>query len=254
MPKRKPRGSNQRIVSPIRKGATFERVDQGVDWSQAEPYVAIADGKVTAISRGWHGGTGIGVYITLDHPITVNGRTYDQVYYAELRPLVKVGQRVHAGEAVVAGGAGELGFAHNNGPVAPLTGGFGAGTQSSVAGHDFLDLAQGDKHVEIGTAPPVGNVRASAHEKLPRSQGGGIGFSALPPDLGGGGIGGDENTGGFGAQTSFMQEGAYGLTPYQAVDIWQQMAQQQSASPETRLLANNSADLIDNVPQILQGP
>jgi hypothetical protein len=253
MPRSRQRGSKQRIVSPIGKNAQYERVDQGVDWSQPEPYVAVADGKVTAISRGWHGGTGIGVYITLDHPITVNGRTYDQVYYAELRPLVRVGERVHAGQAVVAGGAGELGFAANNGPVAPLAGGFGAGTQSSVAGHDFLDLAQGDKNVQIGNASPIGRATASAHESLPRSQGGGIGFEQLPPDLGSG-VGGNEAAFGFGAQTSQDQEGAFGLTPYQVADVWQQMAGTQFASPETRQLANNAADLINNVPNLLAGP
>lgn len=233
-------------VSPVGKGASFERVDQGVDWSQAEPYVAVANGRVSAITRGWHGGTGIGVYITLDHPITVNGRTYSQVYYAELRPLVKVGQRVRAGQAVVAGGAGELGFASNNGPVAPLAGGFGAGTQASVAGHDFLDLAQGNKNVQIGVAAPTEHVTATYHEQK------GIGFQRLPPDLGG--AGGNEADQGFGAQTSFNQEGAFGLTPYQVVDVWQQLANQQTASPETRLIANNAADLVQNVPNILQGP
>lgn len=243
------RGPRRRggVVSPIGKNASFERVDQGVDWMQAEPYVAVANGRVTAITRGWHGGTGIGVYITLDHPITVNGRTYSQVYYAELRPLVKVGQRVRAGQPVVAGGAGELGFAANNGPVAPLTGGLGAGTQASVAGHDFLALATGGGHVNTGAAPPE-QATASFNER----RRGGADFQRLPPDLGGAGI--DETPSGFGAQTSFNQEGAFGLTPYQVVDVWQQLANQQSASPETRMLANNAADLVNNVPQLLQGP
>lgn len=206
--------------------------------------MAVGDGRVSAISRGWHGGTGIGVYITLDHPITVNGRTYSQVYYAELQPLVKVGQRVRAGEPVVAGGAGELGFASNNGPVAQLAGGFGAGTQASVAGHDFLDLAQGNKNVQIGVAAPVERVTASRNERA--------GFQRLPADLGGGS--GNEAAQGFGGQTSFDQEGASGLTPYQVVDVWQQLANQQSASPETRLLANNAASLVSNVPDLLKGP
>ena len=247
------RRPSPQFVSPVTKGATFERVDQGVDYMQSAPYVAVGDGVVTAITGGWHGGTGIGVYITLDHPITVNGRTYDQVYYAELRPLVKQGQRVKAGQAVAAGGAGELGFAHDNGPVAPLTGGFGAGTVPSVAGHDFLDLASGDKHVQIGTAAPIERATASFHDQVPRSQGGGIGFTDLPPV--------DDSQ--FGPQESINQQGAFGLTGlqnlqglsiFQAADVWQQLANEQNASPETRLLSANAQQLTSTSPDFLRAP
>lgn len=250
MPRNRRRPSRPGWVSPVGKGASFERIDQGVDWSQAAPYVAVANGRVSAISRGWHGGTGIGVYITLDKPITVNGRTYSQVYYAELQPLVRVGQRVRAGQPVAAGGAGELGFASNNGPVAPLAGGLGAGTQESVAGHDFLDLAQGNAHVQIGVAAPDQQATASYNEgrrqrQLPRSRGGGIGYDSLPPA--------NESTG-FGPEQSGQQEGAFGLNPYQVADVWQQIANQQFASPETRQIASNAASLMSNVPNLLQGP
>ena len=63
-----------------------------------------------------------------------------------------------------------------------------------------------------------------------------------------------EGSSDFGPQTSQNQEGAFGLTPYQVADVWSQMAGQQFASPETRQLANNASDLVDNVPDLLQGP
>ena len=246
MPRQRQQQSSPQFVSPISKGATFERVDQGVDYSQSAPYVAVGDGVVSAVTGGWHGGTGLGVYITLDHPITVNGRTYDQILYAELKPLVRQGERVKAGQAVAAGGAGELGFAHDNGPVAPLVGGLGAGTQQSVAGHDFLDLASGDKHVSIGTAADIQTATASHHEQqgIPRSKGGGIGFQDLPPA--------DDSA--LGPHESLNQEGAFGLSTFQAADIWQQLANEQAASPETRTLASNAQQLVSTTPDFLKAP
>ena len=58
---------------------------------------------------------------------------------------------------------------------------------------------------------------------------------------------------GFGGQTSFDQEGAFGLSPYQVADVWQQLATAQFASPETRTIASNAASLMSNVPDLLQG-
>ena len=248
MPRSRHRPSSPQWVSPVSKNVTFERVDQGVDYMQSTPYVAVGDGVVSAITGGWRGGTGLGVYITLDHPITVNGRTYDQVYYAELHPLVKQGQRVKMGQPIAAGGAGELGFAHDNGPVAPLVGGYGAGTKPSQAGHDFLDLASGHHLVlvQTGAAPDIQTATASFHEKqaIPRSEGGGIGFSDLPPV---------EDTS-LGPQESLTQEGAMGLSSFQASDIWQQLANEQNASPETRTLAANAQQLTSSSPDFLKVP
>lgn len=246
------------IVSPVGKNAQFARVDQGVDYSQNEPYVAIGSGTVYAIGHGFAGPAGqkgreFAVYIRLDHPITVNGRTYREVYYAETTPLVRVGQHVRAGQPVSAGGAAEIGFAHGAAPAAPLVGGLGAGTQSSVAGHDFLDVIQHDPHVQmsVGGIP----VTASQHQAngLDKQPGEGPGFGQVP-DI--------APPGEFGPQDENTQEGATGMTngpltlqgidPIQVTDIWQQLAQSPDASPETRLLADNGTRLTQNIPDILK--
>lgn len=122
--------------------SSFERIDQGVDWSSTKPYTAIGSGTVYAVTSGFAGGTGTAVYIQLDHPIKWNGQTFSQVYYAETTPLVAQGQRVQVGEPVTGPGAAELGFANGTAPAAPLVGGLGAGTQPSSQGNAFYDFVQ----------------------------------------------------------------------------------------------------------------
>lgn len=128
------------MISPVTANAAFARVDQGVDYYQRQPYLAVGDGKVYAITGGFAGGTGKAVYYELDTPVVVNGRSYKQLYVAETTPMVKVGQRVKEGQALSSGGSAELGFADGARPAAPLVGGLGAGTQATREGHDFLDF------------------------------------------------------------------------------------------------------------------
>jgi len=128
--------SKQGYTSPIIQNATFERIDQGVDYSQVEPYVALGAGIVERISTGWAGGTGKAVYVKLNNPITIGGRTYTGYYVAETNPLVQVGQKVRVGQEIASGGAAELGFLINGAPT-PLQGGLGAGTKPTQAGTDF---------------------------------------------------------------------------------------------------------------------
>jgi len=77
------------------------------------------------------------VYYQLDHPVTVDGRTYHQAYVAETNPLVQPGDKVKAGQPIAGGGGAELGFLINGQPP-PLVGGLGAGTQPTQGGKDFL--------------------------------------------------------------------------------------------------------------------
>ena len=128
------------MLSPVTSNAAFARVDQGVDYYQRQPYLAVAPGRVYAVTGGFAGGTGKAVYYELDTPVTVNGRSYKQLYVAETTPLVKVGQRVKEGTPLATGGSAELGFANGRTPAAPLVGGLGAGTQATREGHDFLDF------------------------------------------------------------------------------------------------------------------
>ena len=151
------------MASPFR-GGQFARVDQGVDWQEGSPYRSVGAGVVTRVApRSFAGGTGDAVYITLDHPVTVNGRTYRQVYYAEQSPLVHLGQRVAAGQPVMRGGGAELGFASGNAPAAALVGGLGRGTQQTTPGQDFLAFTRGGGS-SAGVAPPSPQVGLLSRE------------------------------------------------------------------------------------------
>lgn len=127
--------TSQLDASPIYPSARFGRVDEGVDYTQAQPFVAAASGFVSHIDWNFYRGTP-SVYVTLDNPITINGHTYRQIYYAETSALVKVGQRVVAGQPVIGPGTAEIGFANNNLPAAHGT--YVEG-QKTAAGTDFAE-------------------------------------------------------------------------------------------------------------------
>ena len=86
------------------------RTDEGVDYSSRSPYMAVAPGTVVHIDPNFYNGTPA-VYIRLDKPVQVNGRTYRGVYYSETQALVRVGQRVQPGQDVIGPGNAEIGFA-----------------------------------------------------------------------------------------------------------------------------------------------
>lgn len=115
-------------------GLQFERIDQGVDYVSSRPYQALAAGTVVYIDPNFWQGTPA-VYEKLDTPVTVNGRTYDEIFYSETQALVHLGQRVVPGQAVIGPGAAELGFAQGNLPAAHAV--YHEGDQTT-AGHDFF--------------------------------------------------------------------------------------------------------------------
>jgi hypothetical protein len=99
------------LRSPINPNASkVTRLDQGVDIVSSSPFLAVAGGTVVHIDPNFWNGTPA-VYVKLDHPVTVNGRTYGAVYYSETKALVHVGQHLNAGDPITDQGAGELGFA-----------------------------------------------------------------------------------------------------------------------------------------------
>lgn len=157
----------QSTVAPVSADAVYERTDQGVDYTQSTPYVAVGAGTIIGVTTGWTGsGTGIGLYYRLDKPIVQNGRTYRDLYVAETTPVknFQAGDRVAAGEPLMSGGAAELGFANGTSPVAPLVGGKGAGTQPTQAGADFLAFAKGG-HVPLTPAAKAAAAAADAAAK-----------------------------------------------------------------------------------------
>lgn len=136
---------------PFSLSSPFAGVDQGVDYTPRAPVRAIAPGRIYHISGpgSFGGGTGQAVYEHLDHPITIRGRKYYNVYYAEQRPLVRQGQHVAAGQRVMAAGSDELGFASPDerhprpqGPlvVVPATGQHGRYTEPTTEGRDFYEF------------------------------------------------------------------------------------------------------------------
>ena len=145
----------------------FARVDQGVDYVSPGPVGAFGPGTIMSITKGMAGGTGDIIKERLDKPVTVNGRTYNQVYYSEESPLVRAGQRVGFGQPVMKGGGNELGFLNQNGQMAPLVGGLGAGTQPTQMGNDFLawmhQLGNGAGNAQ---AAPAANPRAALASAL----------------------------------------------------------------------------------------
>lgn len=128
------------IADPV-PGASFERIDQGVDYIAKKPVTALVGGTITDITP-FATGEGVASHTAViekfDAPVTYGGRTYYGGYYAEEKPLVKKGQKVKAGQKVMASGSDEIGFMVNKGTTfPPLIGGVGAGTQPTEAGKDY---------------------------------------------------------------------------------------------------------------------
>ena len=162
------------------------RIDQGVDITSSSPFVAVASGTVVHIDPNFYNGTPA-VYVKLDKPVTVNGRTYRAVYYSETPALVHVGQHVQAGQAVIGPGVSEIGFAQRFG-VGWLPAAHGQYTEGrpTVAGGDFLTAFKGGAAPlpgRLGTpneppsrAPVIGNL---AHDIASPFEAFGSIFSAL---------------------------------------------------------------------------
>jgi hypothetical protein len=124
--------------SPVPQG-TREGIDQGYDWSApiGSGIYAVAPGVISHISPpgSWAGGTGEAAYETLTTPVSIGGRSYPQVYYAEEHPLVHEGQYVNTGQqiSVFQKDQSEIGFARGNQPASPRA----YGNKWTQAGQDF---------------------------------------------------------------------------------------------------------------------
>lgn len=229
-------------VSPVAPNAAFARVDQGVDYQQRQPYVSPGAGRVYHVGHGFHGGTGQSVYIELDKPIVVHGRSYKQIYVAETTPLVKKGDKVKAGDPVASGGAAELGFANGTSPAAPLIGGFGAGTKQSQEGQDFLLFVNdpGAATTTNQTAP------ASPQSSPPAVTPPASGVSAAPdtntePPQGAGPPAPESTTPlTLAPGSGEILDASLGNSGYIS-RLWQQIATQPNVSPDTLSYYQNSA-------------
>jgi murein DD-endopeptidase MepM/ murein hydrolase activator NlpD len=91
-------GGNGNYVDPFSQisGLTPERIDMGVDYQGAGPVLALGSGTVfNTKGSGWPGGTFVG--ITLD-----SGPFAGFSYFVaeDVKPTVRVGQRVQAGQEI----------------------------------------------------------------------------------------------------------------------------------------------------------
>jgi hypothetical protein len=160
----------QQFSIPYGSSANVGRIDQGVDISQKRPFSAVAAGTIVYIDPNFYKGTPA-VYERLDQPITVNGRTYTEVYYAETAALVKVGQHVTPGELVTAGGDAEIGFASGNLPAGHAQHIAGGDATVTTAGKDFSTFL---RDIGSGVAVAVGPDLGSAAKSVGNAISGGI--------------------------------------------------------------------------------
>lgn len=132
------------LTDPV-PGASFLRIDQGVDYTAKTPVQAIASGVIESIQSGFGAGEGVAspteIVERFTHPVTIGANTYYGGYYAEEKPLVTKGQKVSAGDPVMAAGTNEIGFlVGQNLNLPPLVGGLGAGTQPTQPGKDYAGI------------------------------------------------------------------------------------------------------------------
>lgn len=138
-------------VNPIGAGLTQGRVDQGVDYSGSGPLYALDSGTIVNLTNsGWPNNT----FIVLKLNQAINGQQY--VYYAEdINPVVRVGQKVSAGQLIgnaTGGSSGiEIGWANPNLGQAAAAGQF-HGNNATALGQDFLNLIHGGKNPPGGQA------------------------------------------------------------------------------------------------------
>ncbi len=147
-------------------GLMPERIDMGVDYAGAGPVLALGDGTVfNTRGAGWPGGTFIGITLA-------NGPYAGLSYFVaeDVKPAVKVGERVRAGQEIgvmYRGAAGiETGWAAGRGDE-PLAAALGQqahgdpGGWTSAAGLSF-------DRVLVSTGTPSGIPQGTTvHGKMP---------------------------------------------------------------------------------------
>jgi len=166
-----PTGSIAGYHNPVPKGVRPERIDQGVDFAGNGPLLAIGDATIGETSGGgWPGGP------YMSYQLTSGPDSGKWVYYAEnIRPTVRPGQQVKAGDTIAQmfdGGTGiEIGWATPGGG-SPLSqsaqaGGIGGGDlpgggeNPTAVGKSFDQLL-----VALG-APKAPNFNNPVGGKLP---------------------------------------------------------------------------------------
>jgi hypothetical protein len=158
-------------VNPIGAGLRQERVDQGTDWGGSGPLYALDSGTIVNLyNSGWPGGT----FLVLKLNQAINGQQY--VYYAEdITPLVKVGQKVSAGDHIANATGGptgiEVGWA-----TGPPYGQAAAhsqftGANATSLGQDFLNVIKNAGNAGSRGSNSTGTATGSSTGSSSRSTG-----------------------------------------------------------------------------------
>lgn len=159
-------GTNSRsrlLISPIAGQANIERTDEGKDYGSIRgKIVAVGSGVISNIYQGLSG-FGTTVIERLSSPVTVGGRTYQDVYYGEETgggtPTVQAGESVQAGTEIAPGlgtGGIEVGFWDPSTGRAVDASSYSEGGPPTQAGQDFVTATGGGVGITRPGGQPAG--------------------------------------------------------------------------------------------------
>lgn len=220
-----PKSAQPVYVKPVK--GSFQRVDEGVDYkgTPGDHVVAIGRARIDYVKDN-PGGFGKVIYYTLlDGP-----NAGQQIYVGHARPDVKSGQTIAMGQSVATllqhplgsatqPGWVEIGFASGGRPTATSDVGQGV---PGTPGSKFLDFVNGLD----GAAPPTTGGGIPPTDVTGATGPGLVDTApAHPADI-------QPNRG--------ASTGDVGGSQEQLANLWQQIANQQFASPETRMMAQNA--------------
>lgn len=160
-------GGGTGFANPIGRGLKPERVDMGVDYGGSGPLYALGSGTIANLyNSGWPGGTFLTIHLD----------TGQYVYYAEdVQPLVRIGQKVTAGEHIANATGGpsgiEVGWAAPPGTGTTMAA--SAGQQSHTGDPGSVSTAYGQLMSDLIKAlgGPAGIIAGKISGTVPSSFG-----------------------------------------------------------------------------------
>lgn len=219
-------------VNPLPNGASFGRLDQGIDYqgNPGDPVVAIGLAHIDAVKPN-PGGFGVAIYYTL-----LNGpKKGTQIYVGHAQPTVRAGQVVNAGEQVATLLQHPLGNATQPGwtEIGIASGGAPAGNSTAPGFYAFVkNLSSGGSVTSYG-----GDQGQQGQQQQPQQQ-----TDALPQE-----IASDASTGSIGPVVGPnvlipRDTTAPGVAPGNSLppnfETWRQLSQLPGASTDTMSMAS----------------
>jgi hypothetical protein len=149
--------------NPIGKGLSPERVDMGVDYGGSGPLYALGNGTIANLyNSGWPGGSFLTIHLD----------SGQYVYYAEdVQPLVRVGQKVNAGEHIAnatGGSSGiEIGWAAPPGTGETMAAAAGQQSQHGDPGAVSTAFGQLMSNLIASLGGPAGKLQGAISGSVP---------------------------------------------------------------------------------------